>query len=58
MKKLYSFFIVAVCLIVAACSDNSAKQPEYKDANASIEDRVDDLLDRMTFEEKCMQISQ
>ncbi|MBR1519077.1 MAG: glycoside hydrolase family 3 C-terminal domain-containing protein [Prevotella sp.] len=58
MKKLHLFFIVAAGLMFAACGNNSDKQPKYKDASASIEDRVNDLMSRMTFEEKCMQISQ
>ena len=58
MKKSYLLFIVAAGLMFAACSNNSDKQPKYKDASASIEDRVNDLMSRMTFEEKCMQISQ
>ena len=43
---------------MAACNFGGDKNPTYKDSNAPIEKRVDDLLDRMTFEEKCMQISQ
>ena len=58
MKKSYLLFIVAAGMMFAACGNNSDKQPKYKDASASIEDRVNDLMSRMTFEEKCMQISQ
>ena len=34
----------------------NAQQPIYKQASASVEDRIEDLLDRMTLEEKVGQI--
>ena len=34
------------------------EKPVYKDANAPIEERVDDLVSRMTLEEKIMQLNQ
>lgn len=34
------------------------KQPIYKDAKAPIEERVNDLVSRMTLEEKVQQLNQ
>lgn len=55
MKKTFLMTAFA-CALLSACS-NSDKLI-YKDANAPIEDRVEDLLGRMTLEEKIYQISQ
>ena len=41
---------------VASCT--SDKTPVYKDASADIEDRVEDLVGRMTLEEKILQLNQ
>src|SRR3546814_3652010 len=41
----------------AAAPASTGARPLYKDANASIESRVDDLLSRMTLEEKIAQIT-
>lgn len=49
--------VAALCLMTAfGCS--SEKTPVYKDASADIEVRVNDLLDRMTLEEKILQLNQ
>ncbi len=49
--------VVALCLITAfGCS--SEETPIYKDASADIEARVNDLLGRMTLEEKILQLNQ
>ena len=42
--------------LAAACT--SVKEPVYKDATADIEDRVEDLIGRMTLEEKILQLNQ
>ncbi len=50
MKKTYLIFITGAGMLLAACNFGGDKNPTYKDSNAPIEKRVDDLLDRMTFE--------
>lgn len=55
MKKL---FLITAFIGGLLCACNSGDKLIYKDASASIEDRVEDLLSRMTLEEKIYQISQ
>ena len=50
MKKI--LFILPI--LVIACSQG--KMPKYKDPNSSIESRINDLLSRMTVEEKIAQL--
>jgi beta-glucosidase len=45
------------CLVSAATAAPTAAAPVYKDAKASVEARVEDLLGRMTLEEKIAQIT-
>lgn len=47
--------ILAAAVLFTACSKNS-DQPLYKDASAPIEDRVNDLVSRMTVNEKVGQL--
>ncbi len=57
MKKLT--FIS--CLLLSGCLPEqwlSKKQPIYKDAKAPIEERVNDLVSRMTTKEKVQQLNQ
>ena len=55
--KLRHLTVVALCLMTAfGCS--SEETPVYKDASADIEARVNDLLGRMTLEEKILQLNQ
>ena len=54
MKKL----AMTVVVLIAAVSCTSDKEPVYKDATADIEDRVEDLIGRMTVEEKILQLNQ
>ena len=53
--------VYGLCLLGMVCT-LSAKDKKgealYKDAKAPIEKRVDDLLSRMTLEEKVMQLNQ
>lgn len=53
MRKI-NYICVAVFLLLlsAGCSDT----PRYKNANAPVEERVNDLLSRMTLEEKAAQL--
>lgn len=60
-----SFRAFALVLTIALFSCNSTQEnkssdgtPLYKNANASIEDRIDDLMGRMTLEDKVYQMSQ
>ncbi len=66
-KFLYIFTLLAVCGILLLSSginyhssdDKNLKQdqPIYKNPNASIEDRVNDLLSKMTLQEKAQQLN-
>ena len=57
MMKLKHLATATFCLMVAfGCS--SEKGPIYKDASADIEARVNDLVNRMTLEEKILQLNQ
>ncbi len=49
---------MAALYIVASFGCSSEKTPIYKDASADIEVRVNDLLGRMTLEEKILQLNQ
>jgi beta-glucosidase len=51
-KQVLSF--LCVCFIFISC--NSKDEVVYKNKNVSIENRVDDLLSRMTIEEKFWQL--
>ena len=52
MKKLFLLSLCMLCVI----SCKYEKKPLYKNPDASIEDRVEDLLSRMTLEEKVSQL--
>ncbi|MGA9040320.1 MAG: CIA30 family protein [Terriglobales bacterium] len=54
-----SFLFVVLLLTAAASAQNQKAQdlPKYRNPNLSIEDRVADLLPRMTLEEKVAEIS-
>jgi len=55
--KLRHLTVTALCMMAAfGCS--SEKAPIYKDASADIEARVNDLVNRMTLEEKILQLNQ
>lgn len=57
MIKLKHLAVATICAITAfGCS--SEESPVYKDASADIEVRVNDLLGRMTLEEKILQLNQ
>ncbi len=55
MKKLV--IAISVAAFLSACC-NEEKVPVYRQADRPVCDRVEDLLDRMTFEEKVLQLNQ
>jgi len=52
LKYLLNLFLTVVLLLIPSCN-----KPLYKQKNAPVEKRVEDLLSRMTLEEKIAQIS-
>lgn len=54
------FVVCGLCLCIMLCTLEAKKEksPIYKNANAPTEKRVEDLLLRMTMEEKVLQLSQ
>ena len=52
---LKPFITFAACLTLAACGMSDGT-PDYKNPELSVQDRVEDLLDRMTVEEKLGQL--
>lgn len=56
MKQLIVLFFIV--LLISGYTQPSVTDPVYKDKNAPIEDRVKDLVGRMTLEEKILQLNQ
>ena len=57
-KSALKNICAAFCLVFATFQSNAQSVPVYKDKNAPIEKRIDDLLKRMTLEEKILQTNQ
>lgn len=55
-KTLFGILLLLILLTVY-CSKKEEEPPMYKDPSRPIEERVDDLLERMTLEEKIEQLS-
>ena len=57
--KVFKYLVAAVIVAggLISCNSNGG-QPRYKDASLSVEKRVDDLISRMTLEEKVGQMNQ
>ena len=53
MRKIFIFVVVLSVSINLLAQD---KQPDYKNSKLPVEQRVDDLLSRMTLEEKFWQL--
>ena len=66
IKKLFKYLtlIIVAATLVVSCNENKEsttknnKNPLYLDASASIKDRIEDLMSRMTLEDKAAQMSQ
>ena len=64
MKKSMTLIWLVVAAVISFSLDSDCfarkrtKEPVYKNSAASVEDRVSDLLSRMTLEEKLLQLSQ
>lgn len=56
MKKTHVIILTLFVMILCGCVSNLF--PVYKDSSADIEDRVEDLLARMTLDEKILQLNQ
>jgi len=52
-KTFFPFLVIIVVTILSGCS---SKTPGYKNADLPVEERVKDLLNRMTLEEKAAQM--
>lgn len=57
MNKILATALITLTSITMTAKDNT-KHPLYKDPKAPIEQRVEDLLSRMTIEEKVGQMNQ
>jgi len=55
MRKL---FFISMLFLISVSVSAKTKQPLYKDKNAPTEKRINDLLKRMTLEEKVLQTNQ
>ena len=57
-RKLTIFICILVCIVLCAAAQeqSSQAQPPYKDTSLPLEQRVNDLVSRMTLEEKVMQV--
>jgi beta-glucosidase len=53
---VFLFIIGAAVLSAAACGGGAGRAPKYRDADLPIAERVDDLIGRMTLEEKVSQL--
>ncbi len=58
MKKIISVVCCTAIIACAVAQTKSSDKPVYKDAKAPIDQRINDLLKRMTIEEKAGQLNQ
>ncbi|MGY5354943.1 glycoside hydrolase family 3 N-terminal domain-containing protein [Wenyingzhuangia sp. IMCC45467] len=64
IKSITKFFTILIALvsIITSCKESNSKSssdsPLYLDASATIDERVNDLINRMTIEDKAGQMSQ
>ncbi|MFA6946500.1 MAG: hypothetical protein WC220_11425, partial [Pedobacter sp.] len=57
MKKIHRLLVIII-LIVLACACDRNQNPIDKNPDVKTEDRVKDLLERMTLDEKIAQLSE
>lgn len=58
MKKIKIIYLLSLIIVTTSIFAQNEKTPLYKDAKQPIEKRIDDLLSKMTLEEKVMQLNQ
>lgn len=58
MESLYKYALALVALANIAIAQTNSSTPVYKNPNATIDDRVSDLLGRMTIQDKTAQLVQ
>lgn len=58
MVKITPFVALGLAVCTAASVTGNTAKPKYKDTSAPLEERVSDLLSRMTIEEKTAQLIQ
>jgi len=60
MKKSRAFYLLTLMTLMSVCifAQGRKEIPVYKDPAQSIEKRIEDLLARMTLEEKALQLNQ
>ncbi len=58
MFKSYHILVLLLMISIAGCHNQTETEPLYLDAAAPVHERVDDLLNRMTLEEKVAQMCQ
>ena len=58
MKTIKTTYIFLILLLPTICLSQMAETPAYQDATVEIENRIDDLMSRMTLEEKVAQMCQ
>ncbi len=58
MFKLYHILVLLLVISLAGCHNQTKTEPLYLDAAAPVPERVEDLLKRMTLEEKVAQMCQ
>ncbi|GAM39900.1 hypothetical protein TCE0_034f11821 [Talaromyces pinophilus] len=58
MVKFTSLVALSLAFVTAATADNNSSKPKYKDPLVPVDERVKDLVSRMTIEEKAAQLLQ
>ncbi|KAI7975958.1 hypothetical protein EIK77_007284 [Talaromyces pinophilus] len=58
MVKFTSLVALSLAFATAATADNNSGKPKYKDPRVPVDERVKDLVSRMTIEEKAAQLLQ
>ena len=57
-NRRYVFFQIIICIIILPSFSQIRAKPKYLDSKAPVDERVKDLMERMTIEEKVAQMSQ